>query len=386
MPNILNKIPIVYYHSVAPNKNFNWYKSYLTFSMIYFEDYLKYLKFKSYKFLFLDEYFELRKDPAAKNKKLICLTFDDGYLDNYVYVYPLLKKYDAKGTIFVSPDFVEINNEPRPTLEDVEHNLVPGNELNSSGFISWAELLLMQKSGIIDIQSHALTHTKYFISDKIREFHNPNSDYLNPIGNLYPDRKPFYISDSGFVKLIKYGYPFFEEKSSLIARIVKINQTFQDECMDLLSNVNWDLYNFNQCFELIRELYNEYKKNHTLITNIESQSEYEKRVTFELIQSKNVIENALNKPVNHLCWPNGDYDDYCHSTAIDVGYKSTAIVLNVWEENIFHDRFDRTGSGAVLNNRFLTLLKAKYKLGSYRGEKKYSTLEYLYNTMRYGFK
>ena len=43
--------------------------------------------------------------------KDIVLTFDDGYLDNWVFAYPLLEKYNLRGTIFVNPEFVD------PSLE-----------------------------------------------------------------------------------------------------------------------------------------------------------------------------------------------------------------------------------------------------------------------------
>jgi peptidoglycan/xylan/chitin deacetylase (PgdA/CDA1 family) len=39
------------------------------------------------------------------SKRFICLTFDDGFLDNYQYAYPLFKKYDIPMTIYVTTGF-----------------------------------------------------------------------------------------------------------------------------------------------------------------------------------------------------------------------------------------------------------------------------------------
>ena len=114
----MNRIPIVYYHSVAPARNLNWYKSALTLELDHFENFLKLLKRQGYHFLDLNEYFQCRQ-MANYSQRSISLQFDDGYLDNYVYVYPLLKKYQAKATIFVNPEFVPTEEIIRPTLEDV---------------------------------------------------------------------------------------------------------------------------------------------------------------------------------------------------------------------------------------------------------------------------
>lgn len=39
-----------------------------------------------------------------KEKKQIILTFDDGYKDNYIYAFPLLKKYNSKAVIYLLSD------------------------------------------------------------------------------------------------------------------------------------------------------------------------------------------------------------------------------------------------------------------------------------------
>lgn len=46
--------------------------------------------------------------PKNKNRsKKIIITFDDGYYNNYLYLPPLLEKYNLKATIFIATDFIE---------------------------------------------------------------------------------------------------------------------------------------------------------------------------------------------------------------------------------------------------------------------------------------
>ena len=53
-------------------------------------------------------------EEAKLNKKLppnpIVLTFDDGYQNNFLYAFPLLKKYKVPATIFVTTGFVDRTN------------------------------------------------------------------------------------------------------------------------------------------------------------------------------------------------------------------------------------------------------------------------------------
>ena len=43
------------------------------------------------------------------NNKDVLLTFDDGYLDNYEVVYPLLDKYNYKAIVFITTGFIGKN-------------------------------------------------------------------------------------------------------------------------------------------------------------------------------------------------------------------------------------------------------------------------------------
>jgi len=379
----IKSIPVIYYHSIAPRQNTKWFRYWLTLELKYFEDQLKYLKHHNYNSLFLSEYFEIRGNSREKGNYVV-LTFDDGYVDNYIYVYPLLKKYGFKGTFFVSPEFVNKKSSMRKTLDDYWHNKASLKEIDNWGFLSWEEMRIMQNNGFIDIQSHTMSHTKYFISDNITGFHYPGSDCLYPIGNLFPERKPYYIGDPDFERLLPYGYPFFEEASAVIAKKVQINEEFIQEIIKRLKK--WDFsvpYNFEKLMSQVKEIYLKYKKNDSIIIGKESQKEYEQRVEEELKLSKEMIEKELEKPVEYLCWPHGDNNDFSHKKALEVGYKATTVGKSKATSNDDH-RFSRIGLGAYKNSLFLSNLKMRYKINSYRKKQPWYTLFWLYNKMKYG--
>ncbi|MFH0866728.1 MAG: polysaccharide deacetylase family protein, partial [Bacteroidota bacterium] len=298
---------------------------YLTIPLPIFEDALKYLQNQHYRMIHLDELYGIRQENILKAIRTACLTLDDGYADNWIYIFPLLKKYQIKATIFISPDFIDKKNGVRKNLDDYWNEKVSIGELEHWGYLSWDEIRIMYKSGLVDFQSHTFTHTKYFISDKITGFHHPENDCLYPAGNLFPERKPYYINDPDFINLLPFGYPLFEEKSSVIARKVEINPDFFIDTAGILKSTDWKniSYLFEKCFAKIRPVYEKYKNENRLITHTETEEEYNRRLVHELADSKNIIEKEVGNTVKFCCWPHGDHNDYVHKMAVDLGYLAT---------------------------------------------------------------
>ncbi|MBI4683241.1 MAG: polysaccharide deacetylase family protein [Nitrospirae bacterium] len=159
-----NSIPVVMYHHVSPaDRELNVYPE-------LFEDHLRTLSKKGWKTLSGDEFLFYIENPEDRPEKCVLLTFDDGFADNYVYAYPILKKYNMKAMLFIATDFIEDADLNRDSFVPLSHNdawKLAFTERRSEAMCTWREIREMDKSGAFDIQSHGLSHnTPYYITDK----------------------------------------------------------------------------------------------------------------------------------------------------------------------------------------------------------------------------
>ena len=66
---------------------------------------------KNYKVMSLDEIVRRVKNRASL-RRCVAITFDDGFRDNYVNAYPILKKYNIPATIFLTTGYIESGDPP----------------------------------------------------------------------------------------------------------------------------------------------------------------------------------------------------------------------------------------------------------------------------------
>ena len=369
------KIPVICYHSVG-FKYPSWVNNFLTMELSYFESQLKYFA-RHYQTIFLREQWDIRNGSLAGVKNPLVITFDDGYLDNWIWGFPLLKKYGLKATIFVSPEFVDQKAEVRPNLEDVWNGIVNEKNIKQWGFLSWEEMRVMEASGLIDVQSHTMTHTKYPVSDNLVGFHHPGGDSVYEIGNHFPERKPYYIEDGEFETLLPYGYPFFEAKSSVVAKRVCISDKFVQDCVRGLKAFDFNAYSFEKTLKVILPIYNKYKERREVIKEHEKENAYLTRIKHEIIKSKEILEENLDKKIEFLCWPHGDNNNLTQSIAMDAGFLATSVGKSHANPQDI-DRFDRLGAPTVHNSYVLSKLKLQYKIGSYLNRFPWNFLNILY--------
>ncbi|GAQ94585.1 polysaccharide deacetylase [Thermodesulfovibrio aggregans] len=150
-----NSIPVVMYHHVMPGK------TELNITPELFEEQLLALNRSGWKPLDAKEFLYLMEHPEESRKKCVLLTFDDGFVDNYLYAYPLLKKYKMKALMFVATDFIADLDIKRDSFKALTHKemwRLAFSERKHEVMCTWNELRQMQYEGIFDIQSHGHTH------------------------------------------------------------------------------------------------------------------------------------------------------------------------------------------------------------------------------------
>ena len=111
------KIIALLYHRIDTTETDPWN---ICVSPDRFEEQVKFLK-DNFNVISTDELINQVTKRSIKNNS-ICLTFDDGYADNYVYVKPILEKYNCPATFFISTVF--INQRPSSCWDELEFILL----------------------------------------------------------------------------------------------------------------------------------------------------------------------------------------------------------------------------------------------------------------------
>lgn len=124
-------IPVLNYHQINDTE-----KNALTVNTEQFEAQMKYLSENGYTAITPADMLDAWENGTQLPEKPVIITFDDGYLDNYNHAFPVLEKYQLKATIFLISDYV---------------NTYPN-------YLTWSVVQDMQQSGLIDFESHTLSH------------------------------------------------------------------------------------------------------------------------------------------------------------------------------------------------------------------------------------
>jgi hypothetical protein len=285
-----------------------------------------------------------------------------------------------KATMFVVPEFVDPRGDVRPTLLDVWERKACIQDLQMAGFLSWNEMKVMEESGLIDIQSHSLTHTCTFQGPEIVDFHQPGDNYPWLAWNRSPEHKYRWGSENQ-EEYVDFGAPVYTYGRALAGPQYfpdeSVAQTLQEYVKQhggrsFFSDPAWK----DRLFSIARS----YSRNNGLSDRFETQTEYGERVRRELGRSKEMIESALGKRVHFLCWPGGAVNETTQRIAQEVGYLSTTkgTSKNTWGAD--PARINRIGGEIALTRNhpwadiYVNSVVFAAKVGAYRGDPIYTRL------------
>jgi peptidoglycan/xylan/chitin deacetylase (PgdA/CDA1 family) len=315
-------IPILMYHSVSPEVE-GWAFKQLSLSPEIFEDHLAVLSRAGYESVLLSDVHAHVSGAKRLSRKSIALTFDDGYLDNWVFAFPLLKKYGFRATIFVSTDFVDPRNSVRPTLEDAWRKGQEPGSLDARGFLSGAEIAAMVGDGTIDIQAHCRTHTWYFTGDQVIDFHHPDDGCPWLAWNARPERKYLYMEEDQ-MDFVPLGSPIYTHDKALVAHRYFPDPSRETELAGYVgANGGRTFFDRADWRRVLMEVAG--RGPSRTAARYETEAQRSIRLREEIWDTRKNIETLTGRPVEFLCWPGGAYDDTCVQLAREAGYKAWTV-------------------------------------------------------------
>ena len=156
-----------------------------------FETYLKILKgAKAHTYTF-SEILEIHNQGLHLQTNSCILTFDDGYVDNFYYAFPLLKRFKLKATIFINTLYID----------------------NDPDYLTWEQIKQMQDSGLVDFELHSHRHMPVF-TDNIPIRFAGKDDLMNK------ELQFLYNND------LRIGDPVFKTRSAYSEKGIILTESF----------------------------------------------------------------------------------------------------------------------------------------------------------------
>lgn len=130
-------VPVLMYHYVGDlPEDSDIYRTDLTLDPGVFRGHLEYLRDENYTTISLYDLYDALVYGRELPPRPIVLTFDDGHIDHYENVFPLLREFDFTGTFFIITQTAD------------EANV---------DYVTWAQIQEMAAAGM-SMESHTKTH------------------------------------------------------------------------------------------------------------------------------------------------------------------------------------------------------------------------------------
>jgi peptidoglycan/xylan/chitin deacetylase (PgdA/CDA1 family) len=191
-------LPILMYHRFDPNVNDG-----LTVSVAKFEEHLNYLKENNYQPIDFQTLINFQNHKQKLPTNPILLTFDDGYVNNLIYAYPLLQKYGFKATIFLPSHYLGGSNLWGDGKDEI---------------LNYDQLELMDKN-VIEYALHSHTHLDF----KRAESQAIENEIVKNISTLNQHQIPFQ-------KVLAYPYGSIPKNPTIKAQML---ETFKKNGLEM---------------------------------------------------------------------------------------------------------------------------------------------------------
>lgn len=139
------RLPIIMYHGILKDSK---YRGKYIVSPQTFESDICFLQKNGYETVGVSDVVDYVECLKPLPTKPVMLTFDDGYYNNYLYAYPLAKKYNVKIVIAPIGYYTDVYAE-----KDADHP--------NYSYLTWGEMAEMMSSGLVELENHSYNLHSY---------------------------------------------------------------------------------------------------------------------------------------------------------------------------------------------------------------------------------
>jgi hypothetical protein len=178
-------------------------------------------------------------------------------------------------------------------------SVVPGGE----PFCGWQEINDMQRSGVIDFESHSLFHHRVFVSPAIEDFYHPGYD--SGPANL---NMPVVRSNGmdNIARVVEFGMPIYRSAARLRGhRRFYDDERLRIECIEYVrARGGESFFKDPRWRSVLSARVRAFQEKHQTLGVHESDGELKEALLDDLTESRRRIEAKLpGKTVKHLCYP-----------------------------------------------------------------------------------
>ena len=286
-------VRILMYHRVLQNTDVTKdFQQGLFVTQKIFDEQLLFLS-QNYNVISLEQAYNVFKTDNKFSRRTVVITFDDGWGDNYTNAYPILKKYKLPATIFLTTDFIDTNQ------------------------MYW----FYQLAYILNDSLLSESDLKTVITDLIEDEKIPEEYHAYMLENI-----------SNFINIDFYFISFLKNLKMnhiklILSKIMLICQIDVDKMYMRSLNLTW-----KQVKEMSQNniSFGSHGKSHQIMTTL-SQDE----IIAELSESKNMIEDKIEKNITFYAYPNGNHNTLVKDEVKSAGYTCALTTSkNMQEEKI----------------------------------------------------
>ena len=227
------ELPVIMYHAFLKDQKMH---GEFVISPEQFEEDIKYILENGYTPISLKELSGFSKGELKLPDKPIMITIDDGYYNNYLYAFPIIKKYNVKVIIAPIMKYSQLYSEHDENNAYYSH-------------ITWEQGKEMVESGLVEFQNH--TYDLHY-SNGNRKGIKKNSDETNVQYEkiLYADLyKAHHLIEENFGQTplsIAYPFGYYSKEADKVIEQLGYKISFSSEEGVNLISANSSLHMLNR--------------------------------------------------------------------------------------------------------------------------------------------